>query len=333
MGAKIEYSYGEILNTKTRTKFLEEIPVEKGQLRKARCKCGYCSDENFITAIKYAKKGGLCPLCKSERISSNQLIKYKYGQILNEKTGSIYLEEAGFNSAHQRMGKIKCGYCGKEYEAVIANVKNGSLCPFCRNERSGEKISNSSKKYNIGDIIENPYGVKFILLEETYEKNKRECFFAPLDENNAPIKDKTFKSCVHSVLYGLTSGEKRISSLELAIFNYLDNHKIHYTFQKTFDDLLAESGYNMYYDFAIALRDSQTLLIEADGQQHFTPVAIFGGEKTFKEQQVRDRLKTEYVEKHSNLFLERIPYYEFKNINNILDDIVQYYNIMEEKEV
>lgn len=333
MGARIKYSFGDILNEETGTQFLEEIFVEKGKSRKARCKCGYCGNENFIITIKKAKAGQLCSLCRSERASLRQFIKYEPGQILNKKTGSIYLEEAGFNSTRQRMGKIKCGYCGKEYEAIIANVKNGSLCPFCRKERSGEKISNSSKKYNIGDIIENPYGVKFILLEETYEKNKRECFFAPLDENNAPIKDKTFKSCVHSVLYGLTSGERKISSLELAISNYLDNHKIHYVFQKTFDDLIASSGYNMYYDFAIKLKANQTLLIEADGQQHFVPVAIFGGEKAFNEQQIRDNFKTEYVDKHSNLFLERIPYYDFKNINNILDDIVQYYDIMEEKEV
>lgn len=115
--------------------------------------------------------------------------------------------------------------------------------------------------------------------------------FAPLDENNAPIKDKTFKSCVHSVLYGLTSGERKISSLELAISNYLDNHKIHYVFQKTFDDLIASSGYNMYYDFAIKLRANQTLLIEADGQQHFVPVAIFGGKKLLMSNKLETILK------------------------------------------
>ena len=38
----IQYSFGEILNKETGTKYLEEIQVEKGQPRKAKCKCGYC---------------------------------------------------------------------------------------------------------------------------------------------------------------------------------------------------------------------------------------------------------------------------------------------------
>ena len=91
MGARIEYSYGEILNTKTGTKFLEEIPVEKGELRKAKCKCGYCGNEDFIVTIKKAKAGQLCPLCKSERLSLTK-IKYKDGDVLNKETGSILLK-------------------------------------------------------------------------------------------------------------------------------------------------------------------------------------------------------------------------------------------------
>lgn len=55
MGARIKYSFGDILNEETGTQFLEEIFVEKGKSRKARCKCGYCGNENFIITIKKAK--------------------------------------------------------------------------------------------------------------------------------------------------------------------------------------------------------------------------------------------------------------------------------------
>lgn len=331
MGARIEYACGDVLNKETGTLFLEEIPVNKGSLRKARCKCGYCGNEDFVISIKNAKRGQLCNLCKSERLSKQQFIKYNIGQVLNEKTGSVYLGEAGFNSAHQRMGKIKCGYCGKEYSAVIANVKNGALCPLCRSERANKKISESSKQFYVGDIIENPYGIKYIILDEVYENGHRKCIFAPLDKENKPIEEKSFKSWIHQVLYGLTSGKTKISSIELAISNYLSSRDIPFVFQKTFDDLLSDSGYHMYFDFSILLKNNQILLIEADGEQHFAPVSTFGGEEAFKKQKIRDQLKTDYVDKRSNLFLERIPYYNFRNINTILEDILLYYSVIEEE--
>ena len=48
-------------------------------------------------------------------------------------------------------------------------------------------------------------------------------------------------------------------------------------------------------------------MIEYDGLQHFRPVGIFGGEKAFQQNKLRDELKTLYC-RNNNIRIIRIPY-------------------------
>lgn len=69
------------------------------------------------------------------------------------------------------------------------------------------------------------------------------------------------------------------------------------------------------YDFAILNDDNQVIrLIEFDGEQHFRPKDIFGGEEGFRIQQQHDLLKNEYA-KQCSIPLIRIPYYELNNLS------------------
>lgn len=326
---RIEYQYGDILNQSTGTIFLEEIPVEKGQLRKARCKCGYCGNEDFIITIKKAKAGQLCSKCKNERLSFLQLKHYYFGEILNLDTGSVFIEDIPFVPNTQRKAKIKCGYCGTVYTGILANAKNGELCPHCRNERASKQISEKSKEYYVGDTLENPFGEKFILLEEFYNnKNKRRCFFAPLDKNNKPLYDEKFESCVSNILLGRSRGRKNLSKMEDITLKFLESKNISFSFQQRFEDLVGINGGKLSFDFSIPLNDNKCLLIELDGEQHFAPVAKFGGEEKFRIQKINDNIKDEYVKEHQDrMFLERIPYTKINNLNEILNNIILKYNI------
>ena len=67
------------------------------------------------------------------------------------------------------------------------------------------------------------------------------------------------------------------------------------------------------FDFAI-FKDNQLLgLIEYDGEQHFKPVEIWGGEEQLKIQQERDERKNQWCKKN-NVRLIRIPYTEYDNL-------------------
>ena len=65
------------------------------------------------------------------------------------------------------------------------------------------------------------------------------------------------------------------------------------------------------------------MLIEVQGEQHYQPVCFGGISKDeaihkFKIQQIKDNIKREYC-KNKNIQLLEIPYWDYKNIEQILE--------------
>ena len=85
----------------------------------------------------------------------------------------------------------------------------------------------------------------------------------------------------------------------------------------------------MSYDFYL---EKQNLLIEFQGIQHYEPVEIFGGEKQFKIQQEHDKRKREYAI-NNNIKLLEIPYWDFDNVEEILNDLFSSPEKMQEMKV
>lgn len=298
----IQYSFGEVLNKDTGTKFLEEILVEKGQLRKAKCKCGYCGNENFITTIKNAKKGGLCPLCKSERLSLAK-IKYQDGDILNKETGSILVKRDLKNRLY---GDIQCGNCKKVYYTDISDVVQGHLCPRC----GAIKQSLARAIYLPGDIITSKSGVQFLFKEELEpkydaENHKRRIglFYKIID--GKVLYDKPITANLNSICSGDVSG-KNISNAMVKIENILSSNNIKFSKEQTFEGLVSykNNNYSLKIDFVIW--DSfKTIGIEVDGEQHSKPVKFFGGEQAFHDRKNNDLQKDKYFEDRENFVLFR----------------------------
>jgi very-short-patch-repair endonuclease len=112
----------------------------------------------------------------------------------------------------------------------------------------------------------------------------------------------------------VSKGEKRISK-------YLDDKNIEYIYnQAYFSDLRGTNGGLLKPDFIIP---SLKIWIEYDGQQHFEPIN-FSGDKCIADQRfitdkTNDETKDKYA-KDNNWTLIRIPYWEFDNIENILNN-------------
>lgn len=101
-----------------------------------------------------------------------------------------------------------------------------------------------------------------------------------------------------------TLGEAKIS-------DYLSENDILYQPQKTFDGLKYKK--TLFYDFYLP---EFNMLIEYDGEFHYSPIF---SEEAFEHEKKRDKLKTKYA-MENNIALLRIPYWEYDNINNILDE-------------
>lgn len=70
----------------------------------------------------------------------------------------------------------------------------------------------------------------------------------------------------------------------------------------------------MIFDFVIFQNGEIKKCIEFNGEQHYKPIDLFGGDEAFKKQQVRDARKTEYCSTHA-INLQWIPYFDYDSIN------------------
>lgn len=104
-----------------------------------------------------------------------------------------------------------------------------------------------------------------------------------------------------------SKGEKRISNL-------LESLNIKHTAQKRFPECKHKK--TLPFDFYIHNKNTK-LLIEFDGMQHYEPIKHFGGEKAFKDTQLRDSIKNKFAQ-DNNLPLLRISYLEEEDVENIV---------------
>lgn len=107
---------------------------------------------------------------------------------------------------------------------------------------------------------------------------------------------------------------------ERKIIDYLDNEDILYYYDTPlFEDLKGLGGGLLRPDFIIP---SQNLWIEYDGKQHYEWFEQMMSHDDFLKLQEHDRIKNEYAKKNG-WNLVRISYYEYNNINKILNELLK----------
>lgn len=99
---------------------------------------------------------------------------------------------------------------------------------------------------------------------------------------------------------------------ERKIYNWLTLHQ--YEFKREYRFIDCRDIFPLPFDFYVPAKN---LLIEFDGEQHFKPSPLFGGEAKFKDLQRHDSIKNEYCKAH-NIHLLRIPYTKINSIDSIL---------------
>ena len=140
--------------------------------------------------------------------------------------------------------------------------------------------------------------------------------FLKLYHNNNFIDNYRFslKDAYESIKDKTSKGEKRI-------IEYLNSKNIEFIYDKGyFKDLKGVGNGILRPDFIIP---NKRIWIEFDGEQHFKAVDFSNknkekAEENFRINQENDRLKNEYAKEH-NWKLIRIPYWDFINIEKILD--------------
>ena len=205
--------------------------------------------------------------------------------------------------------KCKCRIDGHEWEATPNSLLKGQGCPKCYENRRGdtlrlthEEFINRMKKINsdieiLGEYVNNAIKIKCKCKKDGYE-------WEAIPKNL--LNGSGCPKCNES------KGEKRVAK-------FLNDKNIEYISQYKFDE--CKSKYKLPFDFYIP---SLNIAIEYDGEDHYrinkrskndTYEKAFN---RFVEGKVRDTIKTIYC-KENNIKLIRIPYWDFDNIEEILE--------------
>lgn len=259
------------------------------------------------------EKTTIAALAREYNISAPTLRKYlginsKKRELLEDLIGKQFANRIilsrDYNppfKSHETAFQVQCLDCDKIYTVRKSDILK--KCPYCVDVLVGR----GHKDIHKGDI----FGYLEVIKEEyNYETASPKVFCRCECGIEKWVAIKNLK---RTGQYGRTisCGCKQKSSGEIQIAMLLDIYNIPYIEQYFIDDFSKHSA----FDFAIFDKDKKLIgLIEYDGEQHFFPVACFGGEEKFVIQQKRDTRKNNYCEE-KGIKLLRIPYTDFNKIN------------------
>jgi len=220
----------------------------------------------------------------------------------NKICGCWHVKERDFNpesKSHETFWIAECMNCGN-----ISSVRKTDLDkqPKSCNHCKGWNL----RSWKIGDR----YGLLTIIGKapakgnHTYVTVQCDCGSDPFEIRLEHLKGQEHTQTLSCGCLSESNGEFKIRTiLEKAKVNFQKEYRV-----------VDENNKIMYFDF-VFLKDNKIIkAIEYDGEQHFKPVEIWGGEEGFLKQQERDARKTEYCERHG-IILQRIPYIDYDKIN------------------
>ncbi len=291
-GDKYDYSEAIYINSKEKVKIKCKIhgifePTPNNHLRGSSCpKCKY---ENQHSSLKLSTNEFIC---RSKNKFGN---KFDYSQTIYTSTCN--------------MVTIICPTHGAFETTPTSHLNSKYGCRQC-----GVIGSARTRKVTFHDFIQRSHIIhnnKYDYSETTEFNNTKETVTII-----CPTHGK-FKQLVYSHLNGNGCRLCKSSKGERKIESYLLKHNITYTQQHKFEDCKYKN--KLSFDFYI--RD-HNLCIEYDGELHYTP---FGHKYTKLEthklelRQHRDEIKNTYCI-NNNIELIRIPYWDFDNIETILNE-------------
>lgn len=274
--------------------------------------CDYCHETFYLSKSTYQnniernqKKYYCCKECrlKAETHNIND-IKLEFAERDYELISDTYETAKTYLyyicNKHKEKGVLKITY---------DNFKTGCGCKYCGDDRTA-----NAKRNPIDKVREKFAEHDMILVDgQEYHNAQMKLKYICIHHRDKGIQEMSYGNALrnHCPYCCKSKGEGLIEK-------YLDDNNIKYEYQKRFDDLKGNSNRLLSYDFY--LPDYNTL-IEYQGEQHYHPVTVFGGDKQFTLQQQYDEMKRNYANNNDYRLLE-IPYTEIKNINQLLDNSI-----------
>lgn len=190
--------------------------------------------------------------------------------------------------------QVKCLTCGNVYTkkaGCFLDKRKVSICKICFPTQSNTFKTNYTPSNTEYELVGDYKGMQ----EKTLIRHKKCGFVWEVKPNNLEFGK------------GCPKCNKKISKGEQKIINFLEKHQINYIAQFP---IVIES-HKLFCDFYLPELD---LYIEYNGEQHYNPIAFFGGQEKFQKQVYYDNLKKNFLQ--DKLLI--ISYLDYINIESIL---------------
>ena len=248
--------------------------------------------------------GNGCPKCCGRNKTTEEFIKEaknKYGDKY-DYSKTIYINA-------RTPVCIICPEHGEFWQTPNDHL-HGYGCKKCGYEKLSNLFRNS--KEEIIERFKNVHGDKydyslFIDSKFEYKNNKQEI----------PIickKHGIFWQAVGCHLNSQGCPKCQNSKLENQINLLLENEKIEFESQKTFDWLIGNGNGHLMLDFYLP---KYNIAIECQGEQHFKSVEFWGGDAAFKIRQKNDKLKYDLCKERG---INILYFADNKYMDNIITD-------------
>lgn len=240
-------------------------------------------------------------ICKAVKLYGKTFLndKVDYGGCFSEIEIGCRVHGYFKTTPMRHLSGIGCLQCNKDERK---NRQNG-------HKPDTTKFRNEIFIYRCNRI----FGNKYLYAKTKYNTQKHEITVTCKKHGDFIVNAKRHLDGSGCALCGdAITEEAGISSGEAVISLLLEKMGIQFDTQKTFSGCRDKNP--LRFDFYLP---KYNLLIEYDGEQHFKPIKIWGGEKAFKGVRRRDAIKNKYAA-DNGIDLLRIPYTKKDFINGII---------------
>lgn len=266
--------------------------------------CGYEWNVDPWNMMKGQIKN--CPFCSNKWKRNTEDFK--------KEVFNLYGDEYEVVGEYQSTNKpllMRHKVCGKTFERIPREFKQGVLCPTCRRPNYFETTETFKKR------LLAKYKGMYIMLGEyksARSKTKFKCTKCGLEWECTPDSLMRDHGCPHC---SMSKGEDKIKNW------FIDNN---ISFKSQYSDKRCRDERVLKFDFAVFDKDgSVKVLIEFDGIQHFRATRFNSHmsnelcEKNLVKVKRHDEIKNEFC-KINHIPLLRITYKQFNKIEKILED-------------
>jgi hypothetical protein len=200
------------------------------------------------------------------------LVRFKKSDVNNE-----YELITDFKNSREKI-RIKHKKCGNEYSVAPYHFLNGQRCVKC-----GKYSDRGITHYEFSEKYKDLYSGYELLSEYkgSHEKIKMKHLDCGSIINISPSHFKNGRRCRFCSMGN--------SKMEAKVEAYLSINNIEYEREHTFTDCLSERGKRLSFDFLITIDNSNFILLECDGSQHYDEMKKWYSERNLKNDSIKDQ--------------------------------------------